>query len=316
MAQETGTVGIDISKGWLDVARRPWRERLRVSNDAAGWTALEGWLRQRPTARIGIEATGGYEQGVAGYLSAAGFAVHILDPWRVRQFARSAGRRAKSDPIDADVIAYYVGLFEFAEARPDAARERLGRLVKARLKLVDLRVKLDNWTEHGDGEMVRIRQRVVRVLAADLARLDAKIAALLGTHPVLVARAELLISTPGVGLGTAATLVALLPELGTLPREQIAALVGVAPFDDDSGKHHGRRAIAGGRKFVRRALYMAALSGIRFNPVLKAFYQRLRRRGKEGKVALTACMRKLIVALNAMLRDGKAWDPPTPPATV
>jgi transposase len=310
MAQQTGTVGIDVSKQWLDVMRRPWRESLRVSNDAAGWAALEVWLGERPVARIGIEASGGYEQAVVEHLRAAGLVVHVLDPWRVRQFAKAAGRRAKSDPIDADMIARYVGMFEFNEARPDATREQLGRLVKARLKLVDLRVQLDNWTEHGDAEMIRIRQRFARGLTAELMRLDAKIAALLATHRVLVDRAELLMSVPGVGPGTAATLVALLPELGALPREQIAALVGVAPFDDDSGKHHGRRVIAGGRKFVRRALYMAALSGISCNPVLKPFYQRLRARGKEGKVALTACMRKLITILNAMVRDGNTWQPP------
>lgn len=315
MAQETGNVGIDVSKKWLDVARLPSRETLRVSNDTEGWAKLLAWLHEGPVRRIGLEASGGYEQGVVGYLGGADFAIHVLDPWRVRNFAKAAGRRAKNDAIDALVIARYVGVFELHERRADKEREALAVTVKARLKLVELQIQLGNWTEHGNAELIRLMKAYERRLGADIARLDCRIAHWLRAHVALSERATLMMSAPGVGIGTAATLVALLPELGQLPREQIAALAGVAPYDDDSGDHQGKRTIAGGRRRVRCALYMAALSGIRCNPLLKAFYQRLRARGKEAKVALTACMRKLVTILNAMLRDGKAWQLPPCPAS-
>jgi transposase len=313
MAQVTENVGIDVSKQWLDLARWPGGEMLRVSHDPAGWGQGVRWRCEGVAARIGIEASGGDEQGIGDRLRAAGFAVHVLDPWRVRNFAKDAGRRAKNDAIDALMIARYVGVFELHERRPDKHRAALAGMVKARLSLVELQIRLVNWTEHGNAELVRLRQGYERRVRADVARLDRRIAQGLEAHTALAVRAELMMSAPGIGVGAAATLVALLPELGLLPREQIAALVGVAPYDDDSGKHQGKRAIAGGRKLVRRALYMAALSASRCNPVLKAFCQRLRAKGKEAKVALTACMRKLITILNAMLRDGTAWQPPSQP---
>lgn len=311
MAQIVGTVGIDVSKAVLDVVRLPCRTKLRVSNDPVGWAALVAWLERWPAVRIGLEASGGYEQGVLAHLQAAGQEVYLLDAWAVRQFARAGGRRAKTDAIDALVIARYVGVFDLHPAKPCAERRALAELVKARLSLVEMQTQLANWAEHGNGELIRLGESYGRRLRADIARLERKIAERIKAHAGFAQGAELLTSAKGVGLGTAATLLALLPELGRLRREQIAALVGVAPFDDDSGTRTGKRAIAGGRRPVRRALYMAALTGIRFNPVLKAFYQRLRGRGKEGKVALTACMRKLITILNAMLRDGRPWQPPT-----
>jgi transposase len=310
MAQVVGTVGIDVSKAVLDVVRLPCRTKIRFSNDPAGWAKLTAWLEGFPAGRIGLEASGGYEQGVVDHLHAAGFEVYVLNAWAVRQFAKASGRRAKNDSIDALVIARYVAVFELHQVKPCAERRALAELVKARVNLVDLQVQLANWTEHGNGELVRVRARFGRHLQSEIDRLDRKIAKWIKAHAGFAPRAELLTSTPGVGLGTAATLLALLPELGRLPREQIAALVGVAPFDDKSGKREGKRAIEGGRRLVRRALYMAALAGTRFNPVLKAFYQRLRAKGKEAKVALVACIRKLITILNAMLRDGKAWQPP------
>lgn len=303
-----GLVGIDVSKQWLDVFRLPWREALRVSNDATGWQRLAAWLNEREVARIGVEASGGYEAGVGAALRAAGFAVYVLDAWRVRSFAKAMGRRAKNDRVDSALIAHFVGLCELYEGKPDAKRQALADLVKARLSVVELRVQLTNLNEHANAELVRLRRRLEPALRAELARIDRKIATLIAKHARFAERAALLASAPGVGLTTAAVLIALLPELGQLPREQIAALAGVAPYDDDSGKRHGKRAIDGGRALVRRALYMAALTAIRFNPALKAFYQRLRARGKEAKVALTACMRKLVTILNAMLRDAKPWQ--------
>lgn len=310
MAQVVGTVGIDVSKAGLDVVRLPCRTKIRFSNDPAGWAKPTAWLEGFPAGRIGLEASGGYEQGVVDHLHAAGFEVYVLNAWAVRQFAQASGRRAKNDSIDALVIARYVAVFELHQVKPCAERRALAELVKTRVNPVDLQVQLANWTEHGNGELVRVRARFGRHLQSEIDRLDRKIAKWIKAHAGFAPRAELLTSTPGVGLGTAATLLALLPELGRLPREQIAALVGVAPFDDKSGKREGKRAIEGGRRLVRRALYMAALAGTRFNPVLKAFYRRLRAKGKEAKVALVACIRKLITILNAMLRDGKAWQPP------
>jgi len=312
MAQEVGNVGIDISKQWLDVARVPCGETLRVGNDEAGWTQLADWLRDRVVARIGMEASGGYEQGVFGHLKAAGFAVYLLDPWRVRNYAKAKGRRAKNDRIDAVVIARFVGEFELHEHEPMPEREELARLVKARLALVELQVRLANWAEHDNAALLRLLPVYERRLRADIAKLERQICDGLKAHAPAAQQAALLTSVPGVGTTTAATLIALLPELGRLSREKIAALAGLAPYDDDSGKRHGKRTIAGGRKLVRCALYMAALSGLRCNPVLKAFFARLRGKGKEGKVALTACMRKLLTILNAMLRAATAWKPPEP----
>lgn len=315
MAQVTENVGIDVSKVWLDLARWPGRERQRVSNDPTGWAAARAWLGEHAIGRVGLEASGGYEQGVVGFLQAAGFAVYVIDPRRVRNFVKASGCRAKSDPIDALMIARFVGVFDLYETRVDAARSVLAGLVKARLALVRLGVQLQNWTEHGNAELVRLRTAYERKVKADIAAIERKIAAWLRQHPDAAQRAALLTSVPGVGPGTAATLIALLPELGRLSREQIAALVGVAPFDDDSGERQGKRTIAGGRKRVRQALYMAALTASSINPLIAPFYRRLRAKGKEGKVALTACIRKLITILNAMLRDGTAWQPPALPIT-
>jgi transposase len=307
MAQVSGLVGIDVSKDRLEVVRLPWREALQVSNDAAGWAQLITWLGEREVARLGLEASGGYEAAPAAALRAVGFDVYVLDAWRVRNFAKALGRRAKNDRVDATVIARFLAVCELHEARPDPARQALAELIKARLSVVQMRVPLTTMSEHANAELVRLRRRLEPGLRAEQTRLDRKIATLIDKHAGLAERAALLASTPGVGPATAAVLVALLPELGQLPREQIAALAGVAPYDDDSGKRRGKRAIDGGRALVRRALYMAALAAIRFNPALKAFYKRLRARGKEAKVALVACMRKLLTFLNAMLRDATPW---------
>jgi transposase len=312
MAQEVGKVGIDVSKARLDIVRLPCGETLQVTNDSEGWAQLVAWLLTRSVGRIGLEASGGYEQGIFKYLQATGFAVYLLDPWRVRNFAKAAGRRAKNDQIDARVIARYVAVFDLHESECSAEREALARLAKARRALVELHVRLANWEEHGNAELVRLKAAYERRVAADVAALERKIVAWLKAHASFAERAALMTSTPGVATTTASILIALLPELGRLTHQQIAALVGVAPYDDDSGEHQGRRTIAGGRKIVRGALYMAALSGIRCNPTLRDFYKRLRARGKEAKVALVACMRKLLTILNAMLRDSKPWHPPIP----
>jgi transposase len=319
MAQIAFVVGIDVSKAWLDCYRHPDGARVRVSNDADGWAALRRWLGDEPILRVGLEASGGYERCVAEQLVAAGFTVRVLDPARVRYFARALGRRAKNDRIDARVIAEFLATCEVnaSTTLPDKDRRRLAELLGLRQALLDSRNGLANVAEH-------LRERRFAALAArhiarferDVAALERLVADTIAANPQFARAAQLLLSAKGVGLILAATLIARLPELGTLSRRQIAALVGVAPFDDDSGDTTGRRKIQGGRAAVRRVLYMAAMgAATRHNPTLKAFYQRLRKLGKLPKVALVACMRKLLTILNAMLAHDTPWRDTTSAAT-
>jgi len=311
MAQIAFVVGIDVSKAWLDCYRHPDRLQVRVSNDADGWAALRRWLGDEPIRCVGLEASGGYERGVAEQLIAAGFTVRVLDPVRVRYFARALGRRAKNDRIDARVIAEFLATCEGngSTTLPDKDRRRLAELLGFRQVLLDNRNGLANVAEH-------LRERRIAALAArriaqferDVAALERDIADTIAANPQFAHAAQLLLSAKGVGLILTATLIARLPELGTLSRRQIAALVGVAPYDHDSGDTTGRRQIQGGRAAVRRVLYMATMgAATRSNPALKAFYQRLRKLGKLPKVALVACMRKLLTILNAMLAHGTPW---------
>lgn len=301
--------GIDCGKAFLDIALYPDGDRLRVENSPVGFASLTTWLTEHGVRRVGIEASGGYERAVRNHLSTEGLAVQVFDPGRVRHFARAKGRRAKSDLIDAGVIA------EFTAAFPDTkgvgiavAGEALAGLIKARRLLVEKR-----------GDVVRgatLAVGAARVALLDAAeqlagviedlgrRIDDRVAA----DGDLAERARKLRSAPGVGSITANTFVALLPELGHTNGGKISALVGVAPFDDDSGQHRGQRHIAGGRADVREVLYMATLAAAtRANGVIAAFYRRLRAQGKLPKVALIACMRKLVVRLNAMLANGEEW---------
>jgi transposase len=320
MAQIAFIVGIDVSKAWLDCYRHPDGARVRVSNDADGWAALRRWLGDQPVLRVGLEASGGYERAVAEQLAAAGFTVHVLDPARVRYFARALGRRAKNDRIDARVIAEFLATCQVdanPTLLPDKARSRLAELLGLRQALLDNRTGLANVAEHlRDRRFAALAARHVTRLERDVAALERLVAETIAANPQFAHAAQLLLTAKGVGLILAATLIARLPELGTLSRRQIAALVGVAPFDDDSGDTTGRRKIQGGRAAVRQVLYMAAMgAATRHNPTLKAFYQRLRKLGKLPKVALVACMRKLLTILNAMLAQGTPWHDATSPAT-
>lgn len=310
MAQFTPTVGVDVSKLWLDAAVYPSGECLRVSNDAAGWHDLIAWLRPIQPRAIGIEPSGGYERGVSLALWQAGLAVRSVNAWKLRQFAKATGRLAKNDPIDALMIGWFVSIMPCRPPRHDAARERLAELVNARRQTVDLRTALSNQlAQLRDADLRRIQRRRIHSLDRDVLRLDQCIAAAIKANPVWHDRHRILCSMPGVGPVLAATLLARLPELGSISHGQLAALVGLAPFDHDSGMMKGLRCIFGGRAAVRRVLFMAAQSAGQHNPVLKAFQQKLLGAGKPPKVAIVAVMRKMITMLNAMLRDGQMWQP-------
>jgi transposase len=259
-----------------------------------------------------MEASGGYERVWAKLLRQASIEVRIVDPKRVRSFALSAGRLAKNDVIDAEMIAWFAETFSEAPGQThDAAHEELLALVKARIGLVDLKIRLQSQNEHAAAEPVqKAHARILKSLAAEIAKLEAAISAKIKVTPHLAERAEIIESVPGFAETTSANLVAGMPELGQVSNEIAAALLGTAPYDDDSGKRHGERHIKGGRRWVRNAIYMPCLGAVtQNNPVLKAFYQRLIAKGKKPKVALVACMRKLIVILNTLIARRQKWDP-------
>jgi len=309
MAQTVFFVGIDVAKPWLDVYRHPDGRRARFDNDIAGWKALVEWLADAPIVRIGMEASGGYERNVADWLTAAGFAVRILDPVRVRYYARALGRHAKNDRIDARTIAEFTAHGDRPGKARDKARDRLAELLNLREALSDNRTRLIALAEHlRDKAFARSTALHVAKLDRDIKRLERHLADEIAANNAFAQLARLLRSVKGVGLILTATLIARLPELGMLHRRHIASLVGVAPFDDDTGKTKGKRVIKGGRARIRRVLYMATMGAATGkNPWLKVFYQRLRAAGKPPKVALVACMRKLLTILNAMVANGELW---------
>jgi len=308
MAQMAPTVGVDVSKQRLDVALYPAEARFSASNDSAGWHELCRRLRPIGARAIGIEPSGGYERGVIAALLDAGLPVRSVNPWKLRQFAKAAGWLAKNDRLDAWAIACFVATLPTRAVQHDPTRQHLAELVTARRQIVDLRQELSNQLEHlSDPELRRMQERRIRHIDADLVRLDRRIADAIAAVPALATRHDLLRSMPGVGPVLAATLLALLPELGSITNRAIGALVGVVPYDFDSGRMKGLRCIFGGRAAVRRVLFMAAQAAAMCNPVLKAFKQRLLAAGKKPKVAIVAVMRKLLTTLNAMLRDQQEW---------
>ena len=297
-------VGIDVSQDWLDVHLHPLHEKLRVANTAAGWRDLAERLAVHPHAKVAAEASGGYEKGVLRHLAAAGFAVHCLDAGRVRQFARAGGRRAKNDRLDARAIAHYLATFVLTPERFDAALERLAENVTYRRQLVDQRITVANQARLlRDPSLVRLSRRRLAQIDALIERQDRRLAALIAADKTLSAKAAVLMSVKGVGPVLTATLLALPPELGAVCRRAIAALVGVCPYDFDSGKFRGQRHIAGGRMHVRNALYMPTLVAIRHDPRLKVFYDKCRDGRDNKKSAVIAAMRKLLTILNARMRD-------------
>lgn len=308
MADMVRLAGIDVSKDKLDVHVLPSGESRTVAYDRRGLAGLRRWLIGIGVALVAVEASGGYEREVSDVLEEAGLIVHRLNPLRVRRFAQLKGRLAKTDRLDARTIA------EFACAHPqeqqlrrDPRRERLAEHLLVRRHTQDAIVDCINQLEHlRDGPL----RRLVTARKASLERvrdkLDRCLAELIAEHDDLAVLSERLRSVPAVGPVLATTLIALLPELGSLTRRQIASLVGVAPFDCSSGRQNSPKSIEGGRAAVRKALYMAAMVASRHNPAIAAFHERLA--GKKGKVRLVACMRKLIVTLNAIVRDGAQWQ--------
>jgi transposase len=310
MAVRIMSAGIDVGKSFLDAAI--WsdqREARRVMHDKDGLRQLIEWLHARNVARVGLEASGGYERDVVEALEDAGFLVAVLNPRQVRQFARAKGRLAKNDRIDATTIAEFMAkLVDVVPPTPSRALARLAELVTLRRRIVAWIGDCDNAAEHlRDAPLCKLIAAQRRGFEKTLLALDARIAAMIAADADWAETARRLRTVPGVGPVLAHTLIALLPELGVLTGRQLSSLVGVAPFDRESGAWSGSRHIQGGRDAVRGVLYMAALVAKRHNPVLAAFAARLR--GKKPKVVTVACMRKLLVILNAMVRSGTDWDP-------
>jgi transposase len=304
-------VGIDVAKHRLDVHLRPSGESLAIDHGEEEITALiERLVALEPTLVV-LEATGGLEVRLAAALAAAGLPVAVVNPRQVRSFARAIGRLAKTDRLDAKAIAH------FAEAvrppvrpLPDEATRRLGALVARRRQLLEMLVAERNRRHAADPALHERLDAHLRWLEEALAEIEGDLDGAVRASPVWRAKEALLRSVPGIGPVSARTLLAQLPELGSLTRRQAAALVGVAPFSRDSGKLRGRRTVWGGRATLRACLYMAAVAAARgSNPVIAGFYRRLRLAGKPAKLALTACVRKLVVTLNAMLRTDTAWKP-------
>lgn len=303
--------GIDVAKDKVDVCIRSLSQRRTFESTADGRRQLVCWLRKHKVTTAVMEASGGYEREWAKALREKGVEVRIVDPKRVRHFARSAGRLAKNDLIDADVICRFGETFGDAPTQAyDAAREQLRQMVSARQGLLDIRTALRNRGEHDVPQVVKqVHARLLKNITAELAKLKAAIIALVKATPDFAKLADIIESVPGLSGITSAGLIAAMPELGQVSDEAIAALLGVAPYDDDSGKRRGERHINGGRRRIRNLFYMSCLGAARLhNPPLKAFYDRLIAKGKEAKVALVACMRKLIVILNKMIARSEKWD--------
>jgi transposase len=303
--------GIDVCKQHLDVCLGT--EDQRVANDAKGWDAVIAKFKNANVDLVVVEATGGYERGLVCALQGADITVARVNPRQARDFAKSMGVLAKTDKVDArvlrdfgDVLARHKDRAKYITPMIDAQRQELAALMTRRRQLVDLRVIESNHLEHADTRAVRSIKSVLKTLDKQLAAIDQEVDDHLDRN--FKEQRTLLDSAKGVGPVTILTLTAALPELGSLGRRQIAKLVGVAPLADDSGPRKGKRRIWGGRGDVRAVVYMATLTAIQHNPVIKVFHSRLIAAGKPKKVAIVACMRKLLTILNAMLRDQAMWD--------
>ena len=303
-------VGIDVSKATLDIASLPDGESWTVTNDDAGLADLMPRLVALAPALIVLEATGGFELLAAITLAKAGLPLAVVNPRQVRDFAKAMGRLAKTDALDAAILADFAQRVR-PEPRPlpDEAAQLLESLLTRRRQIVDMLTAEKNRLGFARGPIKRDIGQHIRWLEKRLADVDGDLQDAVTASPLYQAKANLLRSVPGVGQVTTLTLLATLPELGHLSRHQIAALVGVAPLNRDSGTLRGKRMVWGGRAPVRAVLYMATLVGLKHNPVLRGFYERLRAAGKPFKVAATACMRKLLTILNAMLQQNRRWDP-------
>jgi transposase len=305
------SVGVDIAKDTFDVYLHPAGRVGRFANDARGRSALVAWLEGFAIARIAFEPTGAYHHALERRLAAAGLPLVKVDPRRARRFAEVIGRHAKTDAIDAAMLARFAALLEppvrpVVSATVDAMKELHG----ARRALVKDRVAARNRDHTHRSALLKRQVRArLRQIERQLAAIDAALHATLAADPALQARFDILVSIPGVGQATALAVLVEMPELGTLEHRCAASLAGLAPMARDSGQRSGKRFIRGGRAPLRQALYMPALVAVRFNATMKAKYQALRAAGKAPKVALTAIMRKLLILANALLRDGRTWSP-------
>ena len=304
-------VGIDIAKDWFDVAKLGERHTQQFANTKKGIAELVRRMKQLKPKLIVVEATGGYEEALVLALFEAGSPVALVSPQRVRQYAKARGLLAKTDQLDAQNLADYGKAIQprlFVGKSEE--RKRLSALVGRRNQLNDMLQAEKNRLRTRSVEVKTSLKRVIACLKVEMKEVEQEIRQVFQTHDELGEQEKLLRTAKSIGPVTAATLLADLPELGQLDRQEIAALVGVAPMNSDTGKKRGYRKTKGGRPDVRRTLYMATLTGIRYNPVLQPHYEQLRKRGKEKKVAITACMRKMLTILNAMMRDQQPFRYP------
>lgn len=307
-AKKERFVGIDVSERTLEVAVRPGKERWSCDNSPEEIPALVEKLKSQEPLLVVLEATGGLEVPLVAALAAEGLPVVVINPRQGRDFARATGELAKTDGIDAHVLAHF-GEAVRPSVRPlkDKETQELTALVTRHRQLVDMLTMEKNRLQRSPGMVRKDIEANIAWLKTRLKELDRQISKMIKQIPLWREKDELLRSTPGIGPVTSATMLSSLPELGTLDRGKIAKLVGVAPLNRDSGVLSGRRVIWGGRAAVRSALYMATIAALRFNPVIRTMYERLIKAGKKPKVAIVACMRKLLVILNAMVKDGTTW---------
>jgi len=304
-------VGIDVAKAVLDVAVRPSGDTWQVTNDEVGIVELVAQLEALGVGLVVCEATGGFERAVVAALAVAAIPIVVANPRQVRDFARATGQLAKTDVLDAGILALFAERVRpTPRPLPDAAAQLLDALLTRRRQLIEMLVAEKNRLGFAPRPLHKSIRQHIRWLERQLADVTGTLADQIEASPVWQATDDLLRSVPGIGPIVSATLLGELPELGTLSHKQIAALAGVAPLARDSGTLRGKRMVWGGRAPVRTALYMAALCGRRWNPQLRPFYDRLIAAGKPKKVALIACARKLLTILNAMVRDQQAWAPP------
>ena len=305
--------GVDVSKARLDVASTDSDATWSVSNAPDGIARLVQRLREQAPMLVVMEATGGFEVAAAAALAAAEIPVVIANPRQVRDFAKSTGQLAKTDAIDAHILALFAERVRpQVRPLPDDAARALDAIVGRRRQIIDMITAENNRLGFALPAVHHGIKKHIRWLERQLSDIDSELDDLIRKSPVWQAKSDLLRDVPGVGPNLARTLIAELPELGRLSNKQIAALVGVAPLARDSGLFRGKRMIWGGRASVRSALYMSSLSASKWNPVIRVFYRRLRDRGKPPKVAHVACMRKLLTILNAMIRDARKWEPDIP----
>ena len=308
MIDQPITVGIDVGSERLDVYIRSTGETMAVPNTTQGFRVLVKVLKVHEPSLVVMESTAGYERPVAYALDEADIPVAIVNGDRVRSFRNAKGIKAKTDRIDAKMLAEYGAvMLPRVTILPNAAERDLRNLVSRRQQLVKMQIGEQHHLRRASAKLRPYVEETIASLSSQQLQIEIEIAEAVDKNPVWKQKSALLCSVPGVGVVTAATIIARMPEIGLVNRREIAALVGVAPYNQDSGRVEGKRTIGGGRKDLRNALYMATLSAVRCNPVIKMFYDRLIAAGKAPKLAITACMRKLIVIINSMVRNGEPW---------